>query len=61
MSEDKVIVFKDEAGEWRWHRKAPNGEIVATSGESFDSLDAAHRAASREAGDQAAVETERGE
>lgn len=27
--------FRDEAGEWRWHVKAPNGEVVADSGEGY--------------------------
>ncbi len=40
-------MFTDEAGEWRWHRKAANGEIIS-SGESHprksDALDAAVRA-----------------
>lgn len=52
---DEVRVFKDEGGEWRWHRVAPNGEKVATSGEPFDSFRNAHRAAQREAGDVADV------
>jgi uncharacterized protein YegP (UPF0339 family) len=28
-------VFKDTAGEWRWHLKATNGRVVADSGEGY--------------------------
>jgi len=28
-------VYKDNAGEWRWHLKAGNGRIVADSGEGY--------------------------
>ncbi len=28
-------VFKDSLGEWRWHLKAGNGEIIADSGEGY--------------------------
>lgn len=31
----KTEYFLDAAGEWRWHRKADNGEIIATSGEGY--------------------------
>lgn len=34
-SADKVEIFKDSAGEWRWHRKdARNGEIIS-QGEGY--------------------------
>ena len=32
---DKVTVFKDAGGEWRWHRQSENGEVVSTSGEGY--------------------------
>lgn len=32
---DKVMVYKDVSGEWRWRRISPNGEIVASSGEGY--------------------------
>jgi len=32
---DRVSVYQDVGGEWRWRRKAPNGEIVAVSSESY--------------------------
>lgn len=28
-------VFKDDAGEWRWHLRAANNRIVADSGEGY--------------------------
>jgi uncharacterized protein YegP (UPF0339 family) len=28
-------VYKDNAGEWRWHLKAANGRVVANSGEGY--------------------------
>ena len=31
----KLVIYKDIRGEWRWHLKASNGRIVATSGEGF--------------------------
>lgn len=36
---DTVHFFTDEAGEWRWHRKSENGEIVAESGEGYTDID----------------------
>ena len=44
---DKTVIFQDKAGEWRWKRVANNGEIVASSGESFTRMADAERAASR--------------
>jgi uncharacterized protein len=44
---DKTIIYLDKAGEWRWKRVAPNGEIIADSGESYTRLSDAERAASR--------------
>ena len=32
---DRVELYQDDAGEWRWHRIAPNGEIIADSGEGY--------------------------
>lgn len=29
-------VYKDKAGEWRWHLKAANGRIIAESGEGYN-------------------------
>jgi len=36
---DTVTVFKDAAGEWRWHRVAANRERIATSGEGYTNKD----------------------
>ena len=30
-----VDVYRDDAGEWRWRVKASNGNIIATSSESY--------------------------
>lgn len=38
---DTVHFFTDDAGEWRWHRKSENGEIVAESGEGYTDIDSA--------------------
>lgn len=33
---DKLEIYEDEAGEWRWRRvDSGNGKIVSTSGEGF--------------------------
>ena len=38
--EDRVEVYKDTAGEWRWRRfDGHNGQVVATSGEGYVRLD----------------------
>lgn len=42
---DKVTVFKDAAGEWRWHRQSENGEVVSTSGEGYTDREHAERMA----------------
>jgi uncharacterized protein YegP (UPF0339 family) len=58
---DRIVVYRDEAGDWRWHRIAPNEERVSTSGEGFDSRRNAIKAAEREAeGTDAEVVTEDG-
>lgn len=35
MSVERVEIYEDEAGEFRWRRKAANNEITATSGEGY--------------------------
>ncbi len=47
MSNDKIEIFQDKAGEWRWHRQAANGEIIASSGEGYTRQEDAQRAADR--------------
>lgn len=32
---DKWEFYKDARGEWRWRRKAPNGETVGASTEGY--------------------------
>lgn len=32
---DKWEIYKDGAGEWRWRRAAPNGNIVGASSEGY--------------------------
>jgi uncharacterized protein YegP (UPF0339 family) len=32
---DRVKVFRDEKGEWRWQRSAANGKVVSVSGEGY--------------------------
>jgi uncharacterized protein YegP (UPF0339 family) len=36
-------VFEGEGGEWFWHVKSGNGQIVATGGEGYSSKAAAYR------------------
>lgn len=31
----KFVIYSDTAGEFRWHLKANNGEIIADSAEGF--------------------------
>ena len=35
----KFEIYKDTAGKFRWRLKAPNGEIIASSGEGYESKD----------------------
>lgn len=30
-----IKVYRDARGEWRWQRVAPNGRIIAESGEGY--------------------------
>jgi uncharacterized protein YegP (UPF0339 family) len=39
--------YQDAAGEWRWQLKAANGEIVADSGEGYETLAGVRAAAQR--------------
>lgn len=41
----KYEIYSDAGGSYRWRLKASNGQIVASSGESFDSHGNAVRAA----------------
>lgn len=44
---DRVRVFQDAKGEWRWQALARNNEIVATSGEGYVEQSWASEAATR--------------
>jgi uncharacterized protein YegP (UPF0339 family) len=44
---DKVLIYKDAASEWRWHREAKNNRIVATGGEGYTNKDDAIETAKR--------------
>jgi uncharacterized protein YegP (UPF0339 family) len=41
----KLEIFKDKTGDWRWHLRARNGNIIAESGEGYDTLAACARGA----------------
>lgn len=43
--DDRVLVYRDKAGEWRWTRLAGNNRKVATSGEGYRAQGGALRAA----------------
>jgi len=45
--DDRTEVYEDKAGGWRWRRIAPNGEIIADSGEGYTRKVDALRAADR--------------
>lgn len=42
-SEPTFEVYEDAAGEWRWRLVAPNGNIIADSGEGYVSKQGAKR------------------
>jgi uncharacterized protein YegP (UPF0339 family) len=44
---DKLDVYRDDSGQYRWRVIAANGRTIASSGESFDSKANATRAAHR--------------
>lgn len=58
-SDDHVELYQDDAGEWRWRRVAPNGEVVADSAEGYTRVEDARAGAEwqgvevREAGENA--------
>ncbi len=35
----KFQIYKDSAGKFRWRLRAANGEIIASSGEAYESKD----------------------
>lgn len=44
---DRVVLWQDAGGEWRWHRKAGNGEIISTAGEGYKNREWALQMAQR--------------
>ncbi|MGB0497082.1 MAG: YegP family protein [Rubricella sp.] len=45
---DKFEVYQDKKGEWRWRRKASNGQIVGASSEGYKAKGDAEANASRQ-------------
>lgn len=43
---DQLSIFQGEDGDWHWHRKAPNGEVISR-GEGYTRRDDAVRGARR--------------
>lgn len=35
MDNARFVMYIDDAGEYRWRLRAPNGEIIAVSGEGY--------------------------
>lgn len=33
--EHRTMIYRDDSGEWRWRRIAPNNRVVADSGEGY--------------------------
>jgi uncharacterized protein YegP (UPF0339 family) len=46
-SSDRIEIYKDKVGEWRWRALAGNGEVIANGGEGFSRKWSARRAARR--------------
>jgi uncharacterized protein len=44
---ERVTVYQDDAGEWRWRRQAGNNEIISASGEGYVDRDHAQEMATR--------------
>jgi len=47
MAKDKVDLYKDNQGEWRWRQTAPNGKVVGGATQGYknkqDCIDNANR------------------
>jgi len=35
---DRLVIYRDSEGDWRWHRVAGNGELIGGSGEGYRNL-----------------------
>lgn len=46
-AKDKWEFYEDKRGEWRWRRKAVNGEIVGSSSEGYNEKSACQENAKR--------------
>ncbi len=49
-----IRVFKDKAGEWRWH-EMKSSDIVSESGEAYSSFEKAYEAASKHTPDDVQI------
>lgn len=38
MGHDKIVFFRDVAGEWRWRYRSSNGRTLADSGEGYSNF-----------------------
>ncbi len=45
---DKITLYEDKAGEWRWRRVASNGNIVGSSSEGYKTKEACKDNAERQ-------------
>jgi uncharacterized protein YegP (UPF0339 family) len=56
MARDRIEIYKDKAGEFRWRRVARNGRIVADSGEGYVSATNAIRAVKSRYGNEITID-----
>lgn len=42
MRSDRMLVYRDRAGRWRWRRTAPNGEVIGASHQGYATAHLAH-------------------
>ncbi|HSW47343.1 MAG TPA: DUF1508 domain-containing protein [Phycisphaerae bacterium] len=47
MRRAHMQMYKDQSGQWRWRLRAPNGRIIACSGENYRRYRSAAHAARR--------------
>lgn len=47
VKRDTVVIYRDRAGQWRWRRTTPNGNIIADSGEGYKNRTFCERMAKR--------------
>jgi uncharacterized protein YegP (UPF0339 family) len=47
MARRHIKIFEDKGHKWRWHMKASNGQIIATSGEGYETKQGAREAVHR--------------